>query len=272
MRSPRILATIAVASLIGGAAGTAVAVELDGGGSATQTRTTVAAAAEPGQLISGRAVYSRVAPSVVAITARSTQREAGFFFGGGGITQSTSTGTGFVVSSAGLIVTNEHVIDGANSVTVSLPNGTTRRATVVGQDRPADLALLRVDPGKSRLKALRFADSDAVQIGDTTFAIGNPFGLNGTLTSGIVSATGRTIDAPDGAAIGNVIQTDAALNPGNSGGPLLDARGDVIGVNSQIESPNSGRDSQGSNTGVGFAIPANTVKHVVASLGGAAGS
>jgi len=98
------------------------------------------------------------------------------------------------------------------------------------------------------------------------------WGLNGTLTSGIVSATGRTIDAPDGAAIGNVIQTDAALNPGNSGGPLLDARGDVIGVNSQIESPNSGRDSQGSNTGVGFAIPANTVKHVVASLGGAAGS
>jgi putative serine protease PepD len=265
MPPSRTLATIAIASVIGGAAGTAAAVDLQSGGSSTHTQT-VAAAPEPGRLISGRAVYHRASPSVVAITARSTQRQAGFFFGGG-TTQSTSTGTGFVVSSSGMIVTNEHVVDGANTVNVALADGRIRRATVVGQDRSTDLALLRVDPGKRKLEPLRLADSDAVQIGDTAFAIGNPFGLDGTLTSGIVSATGRTIDAPNGTPIPGVIQTDAALNPGNSGGPLLDARGDVIGVNSQIENP--GRSSEGANTGVGFAIPSNTVKRVIGNLAGA---
>jgi putative serine protease PepD len=263
MRPSRTLATIAVASVIGGAAGTAVAVDLQGNDSRTQAQT-VAAAPAPGRLISGRAVYHRAAPSVVAVTARSTQRQAGFFFGGGGISQSTSTGTGFVVSADGLIVTNEHVIDGANSVTVALADGRTRRATVVGRAASSDLALLRVNVGNRKLEPLRLADSDAVQIGDTAFAIGNPFGLQGTLTSGIVSATGRSIDAPNGTPIDDVIQTDAALNPGNSGGPLLDARGDVIGVNSQIENP--GRSSEGANTGVGFAIPSNTVKRVIGRL------
>jgi putative serine protease PepD len=171
-----------------------------------------------------------------------------------------ATGTGFVVTKDGYIVTNDHVVDNATSVKVML--GTSKQqhdATVVGVDPSRDLALLKIDAGNN-LKTLSLGDSSKVGVGDSTYAIGNPFGLDSTLTTGIVSALNRDIQAPDGATISGALQTDAAINPGNSGGPLLDSAGQVIGVNSQIATGGNGN----GNVGIGFAIPANTVKDFVA--------
>jgi putative serine protease PepD len=173
-----------------------------------------------------------------------------------------ATGSGFVVSKDGLIVTNDHVVDGASQVQVKI--GTSSRAqdaTVVGADPSRDLALLKVDAGN--LPTLSLGDSSSVGVGDPTYAIGNPFGLDHTLTTGIVSALQRSLQAPDGATISGAIQTDAALNPGNSGGPLLDSSGKVIGVNSQIQTGSSSGAEAG-NVGIGFAIPASTVKSFIA--------
>ena len=170
-----------------------------------------------------------------------------------------STGTGFVVSTDGLIVTNGHVVDGAQEVTVQLgTDGTQRTAQVVGGDADQDLAVLKVDTAGGALTPLRRSTS-GVSVGDTVYAIGSPFGLSQTFTSGIVSAIGRDIQAPDGATISNVIQTDAAINPGNSGGPLLNAAGEIVGVNSQIASQGGGND------GIGFSIPAATVRSMLES-------
>jgi putative serine protease PepD len=266
MRLPRTFAVIAVASVIGGAGGTAIAIGLRPDSASSTTAVAAAtSAASVGPALSARTIYRRASPSVVAITATSAPRDSAFA-AAGGLDDQTASGTGFAVSSGGLVVTNEHVVDGAGKVTVTLSDGTSRPASVVGQDRSTDLALLRVDTGGRALTPLKLADSDRAQIGDATYAIGNPFGLEGTLTTGIVSATGRTIAAPNGSSIGGVIQTDAALNPGNSGGPLLDAHGQVIGINSQIESASSTRFGQASNSGVGFAVPSNTVKRALASL------
>ncbi|HEX4033266.1 MAG TPA: trypsin-like peptidase domain-containing protein [Solirubrobacteraceae bacterium] len=211
-------------------------------------------------------IYERAAPSVVAISASS---QGGFF----GATQS-DTGSGIVVSAKGLILTNNHVVSGATSITVQFggSGGATRRARLVGVDASNDLALLSVKPAGLRLRALRFGDSATVTVGDPAFAIGNPFTYDQTLTAGIISAVGRTITSPNGAKISGVIQTDAALNPGNSGGPLLDARGRVIGVNAQIANTGGegGFGSQGSNSGIGFAIPARTVLADLASFDGGA--
>jgi putative serine protease PepD len=257
MRAPRTIVIVAVASAVGAAAGTGIAVGLGDDGTSHTTTTTAAAGAPAAErsttALSARAIYRRASGSVAQITAR----------GGAG----TATGTGFVIDSDGLIVTNQHVIDGASTIDVKLGDGATKRATVVGQDASTDLALLRIDTSGRKLTALKLADSSKVQVGDATFAIGNPYGLEGTLTTGVVSATQRDIDAPNGFSISNVIQTDAALNPGNSGGPLLNDEGEVIGVNSQIESSSSGQgSSEGGNTGIGFAIPANTVRSVIAAL------
>jgi putative serine protease PepD len=172
--------------------------------------------------------------------------------------QGQATGTGFVVSKDGLIVTNDHVVDGASQVKVMV--GTSQNAqdaTVVGADPSRDLALLKIDGHD--LKTLSLDDSSKVGVGDATYAIGNPYGLDQTFTSGIVSALNRDLQSPDGSKISGAIQTDAALNPGNSGGPLLDADGKVIGVNSQIETGQTGG-GEGGNVGIGFAIPSNTVK------------
>ena len=173
-----------------------------------------------------------------------------------------ATGSGFVVSKDGLIVTNDHVVDGASQVQVKI--GTSNQAqdaTVVGADPSRDLALLKVDA--NNLPTLSLGDSSSVGVGDPTYAIGNPFGLDHTLTTGIVSALQRNLQAPDGATISGAIQTDAALNPGNSGGPLLDSSGKVIGVNSQIQTGSSSGAEAG-NVGIGFAIPASTVKSFIA--------
>ena len=172
--------------------------------------------------------------------------------------QGESTGTGFVVSGDGLLITNAHVVDQAQEVSVKLgTDGAVLPAQVLGGDPAQDLAVLQVETGPAPLTPLRLA-TDPVEVGDPVYAIGSPFGLSQTFTSGIISATGRDIQAPDGSPIMDVIQTDAAINPGNSGGPLLDARGDVVGVNSQIASRGGGND------GVGFAIPSTTVQALLA--------
>ena len=162
----------------------------------------------------------------------------------------------------GHIVTNYHVIDGATSIEVRFSNDDTLKATLVGSDPSTDVALLKVDASADALTPLALADSRQVEVGDAVVAIGNPFGLERTVTTGIVSALQRAVQAPNGYSIDHVIQTDAAINHGNSGGPLLNTRGAVIGINSQIETGGSGD----GNVGIGFAVPSNTVKSVVAQL------
>jgi putative serine protease PepD len=196
--------------------------------------------------------------SVVEVDATSGGQQSPFPFGGS--SESAAEGTGFVYDSKGDIVTNEHVIDGASAVKVKFSDGSTYKATVVGSDTSTDLAVLHVNAPASKLQPLALADSSKVSVGDGVVAIGNPFGLDGTVTSGIVSAVGREISAPDGTPIEGAIQTDAAINHGNSGGPLLDLHGAVIGVTSQIQSDGGG------NEGVGFAIPSNTVKAIASQL------
>ncbi len=219
-------------------------------------------------------IYAQDAHGVVAIRATSesgSEGQAESPFGREQSQTQTDTGTGIVFSTSGRIVTNYHVVKGAKEVTVSFDGGsrTTRRATIVGEDASADLAVLKVNPAGLELHPLTFADSSQTQIGDAAYAIGNPFGLNWTLTTGVISALNRQIQAPDGATISNVLQTDAALNPGNSGGPLLNSSGEVIGINSQIVSGSSTTTGQGSDSGVGFAIPSNTVKTVIQRIAGA---
>jgi S1-C subfamily serine protease len=181
---------------------------------------------------------------------------------------SISTGSGFVIDTRGDILTNYHLIAGAGAggISVEFEHGVTATARVVGEDANDDLAVLRVDPRGVRLVPLLLGNSATARVGDPTLAIGNPFGLDRTLTTGIVSALQRQITAPNGFAIDNVIQTDAPLNPGSSGGPLIDAYGRVIGVNSQIE---TGDDGEGS-VGIGFAVPINTAKALLPRLEGAA--
>jgi putative serine protease PepD len=173
------------------------------------------------------------------------------------------SGTGFVVDAGGTIVTNAHVVGDASEVQVQFADERTADARVRGVDRSSDLAVLEVDPGDTgKLHPLELADSTTVRTGQLAVAIGSPFGLPQTATAGIVSGTGRHIQAPDGFQIDSVIQTDAPINPGNSGGPLLDANGRVIGVNSQIQTGGNGN----GNVGIGFAVPANTVRDVIPRL------
>ncbi len=211
-------------------------------------------------------VYASDAHGVVAVRAASTESQGGPFGESGG--GSVDTGSGIVLTSSGLILTNYHVVANAHTITVALDgeSGGTRTATVVGEDPSLDLAVLRIDSSGLTLHPLALADSSKAQVGDAVYAIGNPFGLNWTLTTGIVSALHREIQAPNGAKIEGVIQTDASLNPGNSGGPLLNAEGAVIGINSQIASASSSSGSAGSN-GVGFAISSETIGSYLHSLG-----
>jgi putative serine protease PepD len=179
------------------------------------------------------------------------------------------TGTGIVLNGSGLILTNNHVIAEGASITVSpgKSSNVSRPATVVGADANSDLALIKIDPSGLGLTPLKLVSSSSLQVGDLVYAIGNPYGLDETLTKGIVSALEREIAAPDGAAIKGAIQTDAALNPGNSGGPLLNEQGEVVGVNSQIASDQAEvAGSQPGSTGVGFAISTSTVVEAVKKI------
>ena len=204
-------------------------------------------------------IYKNDAPGVVFIEAQVAQSSESPFdpFGG---QQGQATGTGFVIDADGNILTNAHVVEGASKVSVKLSESKTIPAQVVGKDPSVDLALVKVDPSDLDVRPLELGDSDNVQVGDPTVAIGNPFGLDRTLTTGVVSAKQREIPAPNGFRISDVIQTDAAINPGNSGGPLIDAAGRVIGVNSQIQS------TSGGNVGIGFAVPINTAKKIIPQL------
>lgn len=212
-------------------------------------------------------IYERDAPGVVFVKAQIVQRVQDPFDLFPEQERSTSTGSGFLIDAQGDILTNYHVIEGANrnsGVTAEFEDNVSREARVVATDPGNDLAVLRVDmSGVPAVQPLQLGDSTSVQVGDPTLAIGNPFGLDRTLTSGIVSALQRQIQAPNGFAIDNVIQTDAPINPGNSGGPLLDADGRVIGINSQIET--GGGNGQGS-VGIAFAIPVDTAKEFLPLL------
>ena len=232
-----------------------------GGGSAAAAKTTVAGTG--GAPASVADIYERVAPAVVFVSAAATRQALPSPLpsprGRG-----TASGSGFVIAADGKIVTNQHVVDGSKDVRVRFgEEGDPIRARVVGEDPSTDLALLEVDPDdvEGGLKVLELADSSKLRPGEATIAIGAPFGLAGTVTTGIVSALDREIQSPNSFSISGVVQTDAAINPGNSGGPLLDAEGRVIGVNSQIA---TNGDNQSS--GVGFAVPVNEVKKVVPLL------
>jgi putative serine protease PepD len=221
----------------------------------------VAVAGSPAAATSGGTVtdvYDRANDSVVEITV--TLGSGGAPGGPGGSGPSQAQGSGFVYDANGHVVTNAHVVDNASSVKVRFPNGKTYDATVVGTDPSTDLAVLDVDAPSSELAPLTLADSGALEVGQEVVAIGSPFGLENTVTSGIVSALDRSMQAPNGYTINGAVQTDAAINHGNSGGPLLDMEGRVVGVNSQIESDSGGSD------GVGFAVPSNTVKSIVSQL------
>ena len=217
--------------------------------------------------LSVNAIYKHAAPGVVQVTATQVVSSASVdpFFGFAFPAQqkSRALGSGFVIDKAGHIVTNYHVVEHARSVDVSFSNNESMKAKVVGTDPSTDIAVLQVDAHSRALTPLVLGNSDAVRVGDSVVAIGNPFGYDRTVTTGIVSALQRVIQAPNSYSIDHVIQTDAALNKGNSGGPLLDARGNVIGVNSQIAAGDSG--SSG-NIGIGFAVPINTVKTVTAQI------
>jgi S1-C subfamily serine protease len=207
------------------------------------------------------AIYKQVSPGVAFIQAKVTQQSSNPF-GLPDQQQGLATGSGFVLDKRGYILTNAHVVEGASSVQVSFLSGQPIGAKVVGRDVSSDLAVLKVDPSKAKLVPLQLGDSSKVQVGDPVIAIGNPFGYDDTVTSGIVSALQRHIQAPNNFSIDNVIQTDAAINPGNSGGPLLNASGQVIGINSQIAT--NGQSS--GNVGIGFAVPINLAKTIVPKL------
>jgi S1-C subfamily serine protease len=202
------------------------------------------------------AIYDAASPAVVNVTNRSyvTYRWMG-------TVPEEGTGSGFVYDTQGHIITNYHVIEDADELLVTLANGQVYAADVVGADPTNDLAVIHVDAGQDLPEPLTLGDSDGLKVGQSVLAIGNPYGLQQTLTTGVVSALGRVIESPENDQfIGEAIQTDAAINPGNSGGPLLDLQGHVIGVNSQIISPS------GASAGIGFAVSANTVRRVVPQL------
>jgi putative serine protease PepD len=221
------------------------------------TTRSLAATAESAGLTAGQ-IYAASAAAVVEIQVSSRSSAAAGPQGQGGTTE--AQGSGFVIDDQGHIVTNDHVVQGATAISVIFNDGTRATAKLVGADASSDLAVIKVD-GRSGLTPLQLADSNDVRVGDPVVAISSPFGLENTTTAGIVSALDRTIQSINGYTIAGVIQTDASINHGSSGSPLLDDQGHVIGVNSQIE----GGEVDG-NVGVGFAIPSATVEKVVGQL------
>jgi putative serine protease PepD len=254
-----LIASLLVAACLGAGGGAAVYAASSSDGTKTVVRQVTVQDSQPASrssALSVNEIYRRTHQGVVDITV--TTGSSPSPFGGSGSGQ--AEGSGFVYDSRGDIVTNQHVVDGAQSITVKLWNGKTYKATVVGTDSSTDLAVIRVDAPASQLHPLSLGDSSEVQVGDGVVAIGSPFGLEETVTNGIVSALHREMRSQSGFTIDDSIQTDAAINHGNSGGPLLNSSGKVIGVNSQIESDSGGND------GVGFAIPSNTVQTIVSQL------
>ena len=265
----RNLAAVAVtAALIGSVAGVAGAKLLDGGSSNSTTTSAVSSttnsssdtsrseAALSSEGLSAADIYQNVSPSVVEIT--STLQSGGPFG-----QQAQGTGTGVVLDSDGRILTNNHVIDGAQNIQVRFSDGSTSSAKVLGTDPANDLAVIQATDSGLQLHPAQLGDSDALRVGDPVLAIGNPFNLESTLTQGIVSATGRTYSTgANTRPIRNMIQTDAAVNPGNSGGPLLNSQGQVIGINTLLENPTG----DNVNVGIAFAVAINTAKQSVSQM------
>ena len=251
------LLALAAAVLAAAAAGIASYAALDDGGTTTVVREVTASAAQPTASTSPSSVtgvYNRASKGAVEITANVSSSSA---FGS---QSAQAQGSGFVYDTAGHVITNQHVVEGAGVISVRLWNGDTFQAKLVGTDPSTDLAVLKIGAPAAVLHPLTLGDSSTVQVGQTVVAIGSPFGLEQSVTAGIVSALHREMTAPNNFTINDSIQTDAAINHGNSGGPLLDLAGDVIGVNAQIES------NSGGNDGVGFAIPSSTVRSIVSQL------
>jgi len=258
VRMSKQLTTVAAALLlaagIGGAVGAGVALETRSDSTADTSTPSAQPVAQTTSAIS--AVYERVKDGVVEVQTSTGGQTDPF----GNQTPGGATGSGFVIDEEGHIVTNQHVVDGAESVTVRFSDGTKVDAKVVGTDPSTDIAVLDVDRPSSQLTPLSFAADGSLQVGDAVVAIGSPFGLEGTLTTGVISALGREIQSPNGFTIENAVQTDAALNHGNSGGPVLDTQGRVVGVAAQIRSESGGSD------GIGYAIPGDTAERVAREL------
>jgi putative serine protease PepD len=254
---------VAAALILGAGIGAGVYAGLNNGSSSTSTTatapaTTVQPAAATTTTSSLTQIYKQATPGVVDITVTENSNGNGGF--GFGQQQTQAEGTGFVYDTQGDIVTAAHVVDGASSIKVHFNDGKTATATLVGKDDSTDTAVIKVGVDSSELHPLSIGSSAGVQPGDEVVAIGSPFGLTETMTAGIVSAIGRTITAPNNFSISGAIQTDAPINHGNSGGPLLNSSGQVIGVNVQIDSNSNGSE------GVGFATPVDTVKNVADTL------
>jgi S1-C subfamily serine protease len=267
----RMFAIPFVSALLGGGVVVAVIAAFGGLGEGQTTVTTVQAApvapSNASQVSTGltpHQVYVKDAPGVAFVTSTIVEKTESPFnlFGGESQQQGKATGSGIVIDANGTILTNYHVVENAIKVTVSFEKGKTVEAQVVGKDPSNDLAILRIHPDGVTLHPLELGNSSAVQVGDPVYAIGNPFDLERTLTTGVISALQREITAPNGFTIDNVLQTDAPINPGNSGGPLLNTAGQVIGINSQIETGSSG----GGSVGIGFAVPINTAKSEISEL------
>jgi S1-C subfamily serine protease len=218
-------------------------------------------AAETAKGLTVSDIYRKAGPGVAFIQAKIVEQTSNPF-GFPEQQQGEATGSGFVLNEDGYIATNAHVVDGASDVRVRFGHGASVPAKIVGKDLSTDLAVIKVDPSKLHLTPVPLGESRTVRVGDPVVAIGNPFGYEDTVTSGIVSALGREIQAPNTFTIGHAIQTDAAINPGNSGGPLLDANGRVIGINSQIATGGGGKGS----IGIGFAIPVDLAKQIFPQL------
>jgi len=270
MTASRISLLAVLAALLGGGVAVGIAALTGVGGDSSTTtviqQSPLAGNAKPasdGVPITARDIYRQDSPGVVFITANVSQTGTSAF----GLPQTdrgVATGSGFVLDKQGTILTNAHVVDGATKVTVRFGDKQSVDAKILGRDRTTDLAVLKIDPAKSDLHPLPLGSSKDVQVGDPVVAIGNPFGLDRTLTTGVVSAKQRQIKGLADFSIDNVIQTDAAINPGNSGGPLIDSAGEVIGINSQIET-GTGSSSTG-NVGIGFAIPIDTAIRLLPDL------
>jgi putative serine protease PepD len=260
--------TVLVAAVVGGSVGAAVEGVRSGDTSSAAPATTVAAAtttaattqpvAVSSTSLSAEQIYAQDGPGVVDIQVTSSSSAQDDLSGGTDVQQ--GEGSGFVLDTKGDIVTNYHVVEGATKISVTLADGTTAVATLVGSDASSDLAVIRITVPSGKLVPLALSTSDSVAPGERVVAIGSPFGYAKSITEGIVSGIDRQMTSPDNATITGAIQTDAAINPGNSGGPLIDATGAVIGINAQIKSSSEG------NEGVGFAIGIDTVKTVTADL------
>jgi len=246
---------LAAASAIGAGVGIGVWEAKDSDEAATVTAPNRATSAPAGSDLSIKEIYDRAESGVVHITTSAGVDSPFAPPDGGG-----ATGSGFVIDDDGHVVTNQHVVEGVERVTVRFANGEESGARVVGADASTDVALLELDEVPEGVEPLDLGSAESLEIGDLLVAIGSPFGLQGTVTSGIVSALDRELTAPDGFTIDGAIQTDAAVNPGNSGGPLLDGQGRVVGINSQIATETGG------NVGIGYAVPIETVQEVVEAL------